>query len=600
MYKIKERKHNKIYQLTLPDRKYIIYPGVSKIKPFIDVFYVCLLFVDFVISPFFYFFDLGCKRDVSSITREIIFDSFFTIEIILTFFTGYYNHSLNLIVTDHKAIAVYYLTHSFIVDVVAVTPFYVLFNNKHLLFIRMVKLYRYPHGISQVQSFYSFIYGMCFKNLRSKTKLTEVTVFLISLVYILHLCSCIYLFLGLYFIDNYEETWITHFLFKEDITELTLKHMFIIYIGSAYQVCQTFTTTGYGDLVPITNVEIIFLMFCEIVNCGLFAYLLTCIFEIFNFRKNSLKFKYQVKTTDLQLWIAGFMNHLPQQSLEKNLHRAHIWKDVKRYFELHYQTERNFTWINKFEFLKQIKPLQRKELLDDAFDSVRSKFKMFFGGIESSSTVNRIIASMQTTIETTKHPIIRENDVLNRVYFIEQGMITITKNKVQVGVLQQGMVFGLEGLFYSKAPFNYAVHEANEFTILYSIDFDTLFKDILSYDHQALEEIQSISNEYMRKVLNNEYAEKNINLLFENNDSYLTNEFMVNNVLEGQQLVDKEKDDEGNMNVLGSISDINKKINQYKEKEIELDEIEKKIELIESQLMFIEKNEKECCELSLI
>ena len=66
---------------------------------------------------------------------------------------------------------------------------------------------------------------------------------------------------------------------------------FIYYVNSLYFMAETFSTTGYGDLCPKYNEEeFIFIIFCEIVNCAFYAYLLSSILEILT-KGNSINYK---------------------------------------------------------------------------------------------------------------------------------------------------------------------------------------------------------------------------------------------------------------------------------------------------------------------
>lgn len=56
-------------------------------------------------------------------------------------------------------------------------------------------------------------------------------------------------------------------------------------------MAETFSTTGYGDLTPnlINEPELLFIIICEIINCGLFAYLISNILDVFTSGENSLR-----------------------------------------------------------------------------------------------------------------------------------------------------------------------------------------------------------------------------------------------------------------------------------------------------------------------
>ena len=100
------------------------------------------------------------------------------------------------------------------------------------------------------------------------------------------------------------------------------------------------------------------------------------------------------------------MDQLPRRAKKKNLHRQGVWDDAKRFFDIYYQTEKNFTWINRYPFLKQIKPRDKNHLLDKAFNSIKTRFQ-FFNHVGSEVTKNNIIVNLQTQVETSGYEVIK-------------------------------------------------------------------------------------------------------------------------------------------------------------------------------------------------
>lgn len=550
------------------DKWYVINPQTSIFKAAFDIVIMFLLLIDYVLSPFEFFVQYQ-EINSESFLREYVFDSIFLVELVINFFTGYYDFSLGFVITDLRKIAIHFIKYGFVFDLLSILPLYLIAPT--LLLIRLIKLYRYPTVLALIKKYLNNFFSLMIRNLKIKQQIIQVILFFVSLVYILHICTCVYVFIGL--LDD-KVSWIHNFLFDS-------KSSSDRYIGGMYQITQTFTTTGYGDFVPTTNVELIFIMFCEIVNCGLFAYLLTCILEILTNKQETISFKYQNQRIDLQNWITDYMEKLPQSSKEKNLHRDSIWVDVKRFFDVFYFTERNFSWINRFDFMKQIKANHRTELLQNAFYNIKEKFKNVFGRIKTERSKNEIILNLTTQIEKCKYSFIEEKKKIKKIFFIEQGTISITKGSKEIGTLKEGDYFGFEGLIDSKSIYGYKVCSNCDFAIVYYLRIDYLIEEILNYDVDTYIEIIDIAKSSKKELILKEKEKKNE----EEGKDILIDTNQIKNIFE----IEDDDTTNNTLENIGIIPEKNKDISNLYENIKECDECEKRLDIITKQLSFIDK-----------
>ena len=545
---------------------YIINPDESKFKFFFNAVINLLLFVDFILTPFEYW----VYESKYKFIRIVIFDSFFTLEIFLNFFTSYYDTVNKYYITDIKKIFIHYLKTSFIINVLYVTPFYIFYPRAEIL--RLIKLYRYPTVNNKIKFFSTFILSFIIKNITICTQIVRVLTFFLSICYIVHVCSCFYSFLGLKFTNS----WIWA---HSDL--LNNQNILDIYISSYYFLTETLSSTGYGDLTPVNTAEILFIMFCQIINCGLYAYLLSNILDILLNKEHSTTYKIRADQINLESWIIYYMKKLPASSKNSNLHRNKIWDDTKKYFELYYDSTKNFKWLNSNNFILQMKPSERKALLNQAFSSIWSKFSKFFGLYLKFSTKFEIIKNFKTEIEITDTEITK----MNKIYFIDKGIINVYKNGNFTYSLNEGGFFGIETLlkyFSDKKNIKvlYKVAEECPYVILFSINLKILINEILNYDGKGFQSIIDLANNYVNEVLMRDEKE-NFNMNEKNEDVIDTTD---NNKLE------KEKY-EVNIDLLkpGCIPMLENKIKEYKRAENLIKETETKEELMDKQINFLDK-----------
>lgn len=96
------------------------------------------------------------------------------------------------------------------------------------------------------------------------------------IIFASHFCACAWYFLGELEIEKwgYQKSW----LFEENIYN---SDWFTKYLTSLYWSTITTLTIGYGDIVPVTNPERIFVIGIALVMCGVFGYSISNIGDIF-------------------------------------------------------------------------------------------------------------------------------------------------------------------------------------------------------------------------------------------------------------------------------------------------------------------------------
>jgi hypothetical protein len=186
---------------------------------------------------------------------ERMMDAFFLADLILNFFTPFYN-DVELI-RNHCEIAKQYLKFWFWIDLISILPFDDIASlmgadslgvfSKSARILKVLRLFKFMRafrlrkgGGSMISKFFDWL-GMS-NTIRALIPSTAVIVILI------HLCACLWQFVGA--VDDTGMSWIRLGHFEDEPP-------FDNYITSTYFVVQTFTTVGYGDIASKTSIEII-------------------------------------------------------------------------------------------------------------------------------------------------------------------------------------------------------------------------------------------------------------------------------------------------------------------------------------------------------
>ncbi len=604
--KIKKTKDvSKKYKDPSSTKWYIINPDRNKIKPFFDSLFYLLLYIDFILSPFEFFVYQSKYKYI----RIISFDIFFTLEIISHFFISYYDASNKYYVTDMKKISKNYLKSGFFPSLSYVFPFYIFHSDLEMF--RFIKLYRYPFVNYKFKRLIIWLLSFIIKNITIVTQIVRVFTFFISICFIVHICACFYCYLGLTFKDG----WLYAHSDAVDTTSII-----DIYVSSYYFLAETLSSTGYGDLTPSNYAELAFIMFCEIINCGLYAYLLSNILDILLNKDNSNSYKYRASQLNLENWIMYYMKKLPSSSRKDNLHRNKIWNETKKYFELYYNPTKNFGWIQDKNFITQLKPSQRKELMLKAFNGIFNKFHSFFKRIILLSSKIKIVMNYKTSIQVAKTEITNNMKKMHKIYFIDKGIVNIYKNGEQIFSLTEGYFFGIESLLLDNEnkddKISYIVSNECPFAILFTIDIPYLIQEILNYDSESFIEMIKLSNIYIDNILKgkntdiflkerqesfDEILEKStqnvINIKIKKDTNKIDNNIINTNsesaendddIIVGDNIVKKRKI---NCDLLqpGYFPELNVKLAEYQRANNVIDESNLKIDLVNKQIHFINK-----------
>uniref|UniRef100_A0A804MY08 Potassium channel n=1 Tax=Zea mays TaxID=4577 RepID=A0A804MY08_MAIZE len=405
-------------------RKFIISPYDSCYRTW-ETFLLVLVVYSAWICPF----ELAFLRHLSWVLFlvENIVNSFFAIDIILTFFLAYLDKKSYLLVDNPKRIAARYISSWFIFDVCSTIPYqaFGLLFKKHAnglayRILNMLRLWRLRR--------LSDLFARLEKDIRLDyywircIKLISVTLFTV------HCSGCFnYLIADRY--PNPARTWI-----GAARPDYRSESLWVRYVTSIYWSITTLTTTGYGDLHAENPREMLFSICYMLFNLGLTAYLIG--------NMTNLVVQGSCRTRNFRDTI-----HAASQFASRNQLPEYIRDEMLSHICLRYKTE----------------SLKQKETLDSLPKGIRSgiAYHLFFPVIEkvylfrgvSYTCMLQLVTAMEAEYFPPRELVILQNEAPTDVYILVSGAVeerfVIDGVENVQGVMYAGEIFGEIGALCS-------------------------------------------------------------------------------------------------------------------------------------------------------
>ena len=235
-----------------------------------DLFVLSLLmYCSFSVPYSVTFLDTDSPSDTLS-NIEVFIDSLFLFDMLLSFLTAY--EEKGFVVRDLRRISVHYLQTWFLLDFAGSFPFDRVLqliattqpgvSSTNLLralrFIRLLKLLRGVRLLSKLSHLAQK------EGLENFSGLIGIVSAVYLLVFVAHTLGCIFtLLIG---VDE-SENWLEHYN-----PALVDAENFVRYVVAVYWAIVTITTTGYGDVLPVTETERLFAIFVALLGAVVFSY----------------------------------------------------------------------------------------------------------------------------------------------------------------------------------------------------------------------------------------------------------------------------------------------------------------------------------------
>ena len=418
--------------------KYTIHPN-SKLAMVIKLVEFFLLYV----STFTITFQ-GCFQDtaVHFLVINYIFELCFILIMIVKFYMAYIDSDDGTLKTSLKDIAEHYLFQplSFGLEIISLLPIEIfclaLGDSKlrlsYLLYLRIF------HALRGVRI--PFILSEQEKTLSSWTTYIRIFKFFVLITLCLHIVCCIWFVIGCQMSVCKPNGWavsrfvsIAHYEngtyhLGNDISALLDQ-----YLTSMYWTVATMTSTGYGDIVPTQEMEMVLAIVLIPIGRFVMGFILGNITSTLA-SLNSQKVQYESKFRIMK----SYMDDLNMPT--------HIQERVKEFYEYCWSKNKG---TNRNELLEEFPFCLRNELLGIVNNQALTGIPILS---QFDSNIQRHIAVLlEPLLLTPGEYVAKVGDAGQEIYFIKKGSIEcLDYNRHLVNTLGPGDYFGFEETFGRK------------------------------------------------------------------------------------------------------------------------------------------------------
>ena len=400
---------------------------------------------------------------------NLLYPIIFTIDIITTFFTTITVDGEE--VTSKKRIAIHYLRSWFIVDLIAATPFDLIFADgwlseasnaarslrlfspryiQILLLVRMLRIYHIFPFLEKTRKKELFNPGLV---------RLFFTIFVVLII--AHWVACGWMALG-----------------KKD----PALDFFTNYVKALYWCITTITTIGYGDITPSTNAQTIYTMFVQLTGAGMYGYIIGNLASMLA-NSDLARTQFRAKMEKIQTFMQ--------------------YRDVPGELQDSIRTYYDYLWNNRRGFdesavLDELPSSLKLKVALHLNKEIIEKVPMFRGA--SDEFIRQIVLNLKAVLYTPGDYIFRKGEMGDQMYFISRGKVEIVSEDGATifATLSEGGFFGEIALLFSSE--RTASVRAAEYCDLYTLDKFT-FDNVLQKFPESAEQVHIMAEERQQRNL---------------------------------------------------------------------------------------------------
>ncbi|PIN04682.1 K+-channel ERG [Handroanthus impetiginosus] len=418
-------------------RRYIISPFNPRYRAW-EMFLILLVIYSAWISPFEFAF-LAYRQDALSIIDNVV-NSFFAVDIVLTFFVAYLDSQSYLLIDDPRKIAIRYISTWFIFDVCSTVPFQslsLLFADhdgglgfKLLSMLRLWRLRRVSSLFARLEKDirFNYFWTRC-------TKLISVTLFAV------HCAGCFNYIIA----DRYPDpkrTWIG--AVYPNFKQMSLWER---YVTAIYWSIVTLTTTGYGDLHAENPREMLFGIFYMLFNLGLTSYIIGNMTNlVVHWTSRTRNFRDSVRAAS--------------EFVKRNQLPPHIEDQVLSHICLKFKAE----GLKQQETLSGLPKAIRSSIAHYLFYPVVQNVHLFHG--VSPDFLLLLVPEMEAEYYPPKEDVILPNEAPTDAYILVSGAVDFVRkvngHEEIIEKATAGEIFGEIGVLCGKQTFGVRTTEVSQ------------------------------------------------------------------------------------------------------------------------------------------
>lgn len=464
-----ERRYTSHNYTEISVKKCCVIPQNSVTKACFDfcasIAYLCTCFS----IPYFVFFHNGSASQYQS-PADVLFDVIIAIDFLLNFAPVFFSE----VVFDFKNLTsekMGYLA-SLMPDLLSLIPFFLL--HQSLVWFRLLRLLRINALIYWIEESVitkHFLTEVLVKDEYMRKTVVKLLKFMLLVGITCHCIACMWYYITT--VEDSDITWMSGAFYDEDSKYMGSSNR-DKYMASLYWTTVTFTSVGYGDIVPKSIPEYIYAMIIEFLGIMFFAYLMGHVNTyISNIDKKHEALK--KRENDLDKWIFDLDSSYPDKVMPSS-----IYEGIRDYYK--FQWENDDSSIENFnKFMLKLPSHLRHEMNQYLYKTRIEFLGAFIVGV-TDNTVYELAVNIKPRYEGKAVELIKKGTRSKYFYVIKSGSIVIIDDAPFLKLNQKSYFGEISVIFKEKSDFGYITDGETSLLTVHR----NVFEKIAKYDLRIL------------------------------------------------------------------------------------------------------------------